>query len=487
MLRGVDTSTDSAAASDATTKEADVDPNSLINSRAKMESNAAGAKSLAVLPTIIFAQFAGTSLWFAPNAVASQIDGTGDTQIATLTSLVQVGFIVGTFGLTYLNVADRFRAEVVFAVMCALGSLLNFLCVLNTDFVVWATLRTLVGVCLAGVFPVGMKIAAKQYPHGLGARLGLFLGASTLGTAFPWLLRGLGNTLPFEMTLLAVSVLSLTGGALLVIVLVPWKDIWPAFRALLTWSTPAHELQVLKLGWASIKEICSAKDFRAAAMGYFGHCWELYAWWTYVPNLIEAHEAILKVGQTPVLPVAMFTFFAMAIGAVACAVAGVWALWAGRGILPGSAVVANLSLATSMCCCFLAPLYQRMTPVGFFVYIAIWGWSVVADSGQFAALLAQSAPHTLMGTALTLATCIGFSVTVVGIQVLGAVLDAGVDPGIAFVLLGPGPVIGLFCSYSRWPVHRVVCKERGHTFTGTEPVSGRRMSEVEVDPVDFEK
>jgi len=409
------------------------------------------------LPTIVFAQFAGTSLWFAPNAVASQIDGFGASQLSALTSLVQAGFIVGTFVLTYFNVSDRFVPELVFALMCSLGSLFNILCILNTTFATWAILRTLVGFCLAGVYPVGMKVAAKHYPDGLGARLGILVGALTLGTAFPWILRGVGSSLPFETTLLTVTLFALAGGILLPVVLVPLPEILPAVLAIMTWRSRLLEQRNgagLKLGFAAIREICSARDFRAAAIGYFGHMWELYAWWAYVPDLVESHA---EISGGAVLSQPLTTFVAIGIGAVSCTLGGIWSLYAGHGKLPGSAVVANTALLVSMLCCFLVPLYKFMDPIGFFVFLLVWGWSVIADSGQFSALLAKSAPPGLVGTALTLTVCVGFTITVVAIQILGAILATDVDPGLAFLVLAPGPVVGLAASYGRWPCHQVWC------------------------------
>ena len=162
--------------------------------------------------------------------------------------------------------------------------------------------------------------------------------------------------------------------------------------------------------------------------------------------------------------VALTTFLTIGIGGISCSLGGYWSLYAGRDILPGSAVVAEVSLIVSGICCLLAPLYKRMSPTIFFVYMMIWGFAVVSDSAQFSSLSATYAHKQLVGTALTLTTCIGFAITVVSIQLIGAFLDNGVDPGIALSILAIGPVLGVFRTMKEWPLHHVLMsKNNGST------------------------
>ena len=282
-----------------------------------------------VLPTIVFAQFAGTSLWFAPNAVVSQIDGFGDTQVATLVSCVQIGFIVGTLLSTYFAITDRVIPSILFVAMTLVGAILNFICVFSENFVIWAILRLFVGICLASVYPVGMKIAAMEYPNGLGARLGILVGALTLGTAFPWLVKGVGSSggttnddgtdeteqkqLPVATTLASVSILAAAGAACMAIVMIPRQrrrketssETIPATKAQHVVSTNDDDEEVAEVAEQSIfdnqreksnvaaeeqndaavvsteqqqltgidafKALTSDSRFRASALGYFGH------------------------------------------------------------------------------------------------------------------------------------------------------------------------------------------------------------------------
>jgi MFS family permease len=476
-----------------------------------------GGRSWAVLPTIVFAQFAGTSLWFAPNAVVSQIEHFGDSELAWLTSLVQVGFIIGTLSLTYFAATDRYSAPLIFTVMAIAGSLLNALCITTTDFAAWAVLRSAVGFCLAGVYPVGMKIAAKEYPSGLGARLGVLVGALTLGTAFPWLIRGLGDgssSLPFSTTLAVVSVLAVIGAVLLAIVIGPRQGgvllapcagsadnkVPPPRQRQSVNDTKMEEGQVVDdassngivdevkqvamrasdddstsqgvgttaeesavehessppppTGRAMLRTIASDSRFRASAIGYWGHMGELYSFWAFVPLLIASHERI--VGRLVLGNVALTSFATIAVGALSCALTGLWSLSAGRGVHPGSAVVATASLMLSLLCCLVAPAYRYMSAEVFLVYLLVWGSAVIADSGQFSSLSANFAPRGLVGTALTLTTSIGFLITVISIQIQSALINAGWDPGDALALLAIGPIVGVSRSYYQWPLHQLL-------------------------------
>ena len=400
-----------------------------------------------VLPVVAFSQFAGTSLWFAPNAVVSEIPSFGNAETSLLTSLVQVGFILGTLVISFLSIADRFPAAKVFAICGIVGAGLNLVCIATTDFAVWAVIRLLIGACLAGIYPVGLKVASQWYRNGLGFRLGVLVGALTLGTAFPWLLRGVGGSasgaaMPVDVTLITVSVLAAVGAVMLPCLAYPPE-------------TGQRNVTKPDVGLRAFRRIWREKAFRAAALGYFGHMWELYALWAFVPVLIQAHEDEWRSREEPVLNVELTTFVTIAAGGVGCIAAGFLSLYVTSEAVPGPAFAAFLALFTSMICCLIAPLSLLMPPTVFFLYLIVWGTTVVADSGQFSSLCATSAPTELLGTALTLSTCIGFTISVISIQTLLAIGDVeGLDPGLALLVLAPGPIFGCVATYMEWPVHR---------------------------------
>ena len=181
---------------------------------------------------------------------------------------------------------------------------------------------------------------------------------------------------------------------------------------------------------------------------------ELYTLWAYIPILVEAHAEYHD--DAAIMNVALTTFVTIGIGAISCSLGGYWSLSAGRDILPGSAVVAEVSLIVSGICCLLAPLYKRMSPILFFVYMIILGFAVVSDSAQFSSLSATYAHKQLVGTALALTTCVGFAITVMSIQAIGALLDNGIDPGIALSILVIGPILGVCRTMKEWPLHHIL-------------------------------
>lgn len=383
-----------------------------------------------MLPTIVFAQFACTSLWFAGNAVLPEILREGHLRGLTAgaaVSAVQLGFIVGTLLASLLRVADLLPPARLFVLCAAVGSLLNAGLLLPgaTPQLVLA-LRFGTGLFLAGIYPVGMKIAADYFEAGLGRALGYLVGALVLGTALPHLLRrlaGLGGGLAWQAVVLATSGLALAGGLLL------WARVADGpFRR------PAAQLDA-----GALRRVLGHRPFREAALGYFGHMWELYTFWAFVPLLLALH-AHLHPGQPAYGP--GWAFGLIAAGAPACVLGGYLARrW-------GSLPTARLALAVSGACCLLSPWLLLLPRPAFLAAVLVWGMAVVADSPQFSTLVAQRAPAGTTGTALTLVTCAGFALTIVSLQAFGAGQAAGAGR-YAFWLLVPGPVLGLLAARSR--------------------------------------
>ena len=215
-----------------------------------------------ILPALVLAQLAGTSPWFAVNAVMGDLQrerGWPETDAGTLTSAVQSGFIAGTLVFSLLALADRMSARRLFFV-CSLASAASTLAATQADgfAAMWAW-RAATGFCLAGIYPVGMKIAAQWFPRGLGPALGLLVGALVLGTASPHALRALGHSWPWSWVFIGVAVASLAGGAL-VLLAIPEPAARPPGQ-----GAGVH-LQDLASLWTN-------REVRASAFGYFGHMW----------------------------------------------------------------------------------------------------------------------------------------------------------------------------------------------------------------------
>jgi len=334
-----------------------------------------------------------------------------------LTSSVQFGFISGTLVFAALAVADRIPARGLFLICAVLAALANLGLLMASNLSWLLFFRYLTGFFLAGIYPVGMKIAASWYDHDLGKAIGFLVGALVVGTAFPHLLRALGAELPWQFVLGTVSVLATVGGFTLFFT-VPEGPFH---------HSGAHFQPKVLLS------LFAEPDFRAAALGYFGHMWELYTFWAFVPFWLTAY---MRANPNLVGSVSLVTFAVIAIGALGCVAGGLWSLRVGSGR------VAFTFLAISGTCCLLSPLLFAAPPMLFFPFLFIWGIAVIGDSGQFSALTARTAPRQWIGSALTLVTCLGFSLTIVSIE-LTNVLSTRLDPAWLLFPLAIGPAVGL--------------------------------------------
>jgi len=374
-----------------------------------------------ILPVIVLSQLAGTSLWFAGNAVLPDLQarlGLPDRAIGDMTSAVQLGFIAGTLVFTLLAVSDRYSPRATFLACALLGAGCNASAyIAGGSMPLLLTGRFATGFFLAGIYPVGMKIASGWYKHDLGKALGFLVGALVLGTALPHLIRGVGQSLPWESVMLSVSAIAIAGGFLMYALvpdgpfLVPGATFDP--RALLA--------------------IFRSPGFRASSFGYFGHMWELYAFWAFVPPLLAAYAA--GGGQLG-FNMSLIAFAVIAAGAAGCIFGGLMSLRI------GSSRVAFAQLSASGLCCILSPLAFYMAPALFILFLLFWGVVVVGDSPQFSALNARYAPSDQVGSALTIANSIGFGISIVSIQLLNQAA-AAIPAQYLFLLLIPGPIFGL--------------------------------------------
>ena len=386
-------------------------------------------KTSHLLPVIVLSQFAGTSLWFVGNAVLPELKEylqLDQYAVSHITSAVMLGFIAGTLIFALFALADRFSPVRLFFICSLLGAVFN-------SAVAWwvhdaATLfifRFLTGFCLAGIYPVGMKIAADWYNKGLGKAMGYLLGALILGTAFPHLLKNRDFGLPWRSILYCTSGFAVAGGFLMLFFVGdgPYRKKSGVFQ------------------WNAIPTIFRSKQWRQAAFGYFGHMWEIYTFWGFLPLMLELYAR----NHTVSLNIPLLSFLIIASGCLS-SIAG--------GYLSqrfGSARIAFTALLISCCCCFLSGLFFLMPVTAFLLLLFIWGLTVASDSPQFSTLVAQYAPENFKGTALTIYNSIGFLIAVISLEVMDRVFHAG---GIAgetnsFLLLGIGPLIGLLIFYKQ--------------------------------------
>lgn len=376
-----------------------------------------------ILPIIVISQFCCTSLWFAGNGVMPDLIQTfqlADSALSYLTSSVQFGFIAGTLIFALLTIADRFSPSKVFLLSAILGAIFNLGVILEGNTLLsLLCLRFSTGFFLAGIYPVGMKIAADYFDKGLGKSLGFLVGALVLGTAFPHLLKGLNIAWEWSFVLIITSSLAVLGG-ILMIVFVP--------------DGPYRQASQ-KLDFGALSHIFGKQQFRKASLGYLGHMWELYAFWAFVPLMLTTY---LLLNPEQNLNLSLWSFMIIGIGSIACVIGGYLAQ------AFGSAKIASLALILSGLCCTFSPLFFWQSSTTVFVgFLIFWGMVVIMDSPLLSSLVAQSAPAESKGTALTIVNCMGFSLTIVSIQLV-SYLNTQFDPRYIYLVLALGPIFGLW-------------------------------------------
>jgi len=379
-----------------------------------------GNRALVLVSTAVLL---ASSTWFSGTAAAPDLIHSwrlNSTESAWLTISVQLGFITGTFLYAFFNLADVFNPRRVFFVSALLGAAFNGAFAFLSQGILAALLfRALTGVTLAGIYPVGMKLVASWFRSHLGWRLGILVGALTLGTAFPYLIQTVGSQFSWRTLAGTASVLALGGGCLVLMALSdgPFLKDRAPFDTRMLWRVFAH------------------LPFRKTAFGYFGHMWELYAFWSmiifYLGSRFQSDDPSASRGLS------WLAFLIIGTGSLGCILGG----WVSRRI--GEKKVAKFSLMVSCILCFTSGILYELNPGLLVAVLLIWGFFVVSDSPQFSALAVRYCPPQYTGTALTVQNGFGFIITVISIQLTPWMADI-LGWKWALTFLGLGPLIGLY-------------------------------------------
>jgi MFS family permease len=340
-----------------------------------------------------------------------------------LTVVVQLGFAIGAIGLAVIGAPDVIPAPRLFAIGAILAAIANlgFGLVAN-DPASAVPFRFITGVALAAVYPVAMKLAAGWFRRDRGLAIGVVNGALTVGVALPFLFRALGAYagVDWRPVVVAASVAAVAGAVLVGIAVRPGP---------LDVAAPRFSPRIAA---AAFRE----PSVRLASVGYFGHMWELFAMWTWIPIFLLGSFAVA--GVTDPAAASLTAFAVVAAGGIGSAVAGAIADRVGR---TATTIVA---LATSGTSAVIAGILFG-APIPVIVLIAlIWGISVVADSAQFASAVSELAPPGTAGSALSIQTALGFTLTSVTILGVGLLDPSGADTWrLAWIILALGPVVGI--------------------------------------------
>lgn len=375
-----------------------------------------------ILFVIVLAQFLCTSVWFAGNAIL--LDLITDLKLESnflshLTSAVQFGFIAGTLVFALFTIADRFSPSKVFFISSLIAAVFNLaICIYSIPPLALLGARFLTGFFLAGIYPVGMKIASDHFQKGLGKSLGFLVGALVVGTAFPHLLKSVTEEFPWRYVIYATSTLSLAGGFMMVL-FVPDGP----------YRKPGKSLS-----FTAFLSGFKKSQFRSAAFGYFGHMWELYTFWAFVPVMLTTWKSQYLMVN---LNVPLLSFLIIASGGLACIISGLLSQ------MYKPKMLATLSLSLSGICCLLSPLFLLQGSLWvLLIFLFFWGLVVIADSPLLSTMVAQHAPEESRGTALTIVNSIGFAVTIISIQLIG-VLTSVLNTQKIYVVLAIGPIVGI--------------------------------------------
>jgi len=361
----------------------------------------------------------GFSTWFSATAVVPQLTevwGLSATGKAWLTISVILGFVVGALISSALNVADRIRPQMVMLVGCVGAGAANLGLIWVSGVEVGVGLRFVTGLFLAGVYPPSFKLISTWFRQGRGMALGVLAAGIIFGNASPHLVNAFGG-IDWRSVIYSTTAMSVGGGLVAFFV-----------------RTGPFEFPRTVFDPRQIGLVFANRGVRLASIGYFGHMWELFAMAAWFLIFFGDH---LEASGSQALPLAAFiTWVVIAAGAAGSWVGGVVADKWGRTRF--TALMLGIS---GVCSVGIGLLFDGPTWIIVVVGV-VWGFTVVADSAQFSAIVTEVGDQAHVGTALTMQIAIGFTISAATIWIIPLIEEA-VTWTWAFALLAIGPVVGI--------------------------------------------
>nr|WP_106783287.1 MFS transporter [Lysinibacillus timonensis] len=364
------------------------------------------------------------SLWFSASVISPQLIHQWNLDKSLegwLSSAVPLGFVIGALVSSLFGMADRFNPRGIFALAALCGALLNSLLIF-TDHAFWGILlRILTGISLAGVYPIAVKMISLWFPKRRGLAMGILVAALTLGSALPHFVKVFFVSVNWQSVIIVTSLLAILASIIIYYIV----------------EDAPQEEKNTPFSFKLIRKVVKNKAAMLINYGYFGHNWELYGMWTWLPTfLVASFETSLPHVSEWYIALSSFSVIGIA-GGIGCIVGGLLSDKIGRANLT------ILSMVVSSLCCILIGF-----TFGYSIWLTltiafIWGASIISDSAQFSAAVSEETDREYVGTALTFQMCIGFLITIFSINLV-PIVQTLIGWEWVFLILAIGPILGTF-------------------------------------------